>query len=687
MSLVAQREQIERRLQKIREDKAREQEAPLPANVQPPSGEAHGASATSTYQIALSTSDQEDMLKVNGVLVALGDIVKVKDDSSLLEAAESALPRRDITKSIYLGEKGKVTCILHQFYGKPGVELTFADDAVKFYFAECLDVGVKQPKAKTEVRVPPPVVVPSATATAPASSSAVVEDPEPSSPSAPSWANLRNPKQTAAAAPLDAKTKAEKSPEKIPPPPITAVTRPDKQQEAPPPPAAATSSPPSLARPRVSGYMTLKSLSDEDNLLKTPRNESWMKSTSLMVAQQPDGASSKTSSTYSTQQTSTATGKAGSAIPVTCSTSYTAKFPYPDPRSGIYTAKSADVVVRRCTLISKDVLLSPHTNADFRSIALRENLHDSWPSILAACTNELRWKNTRVERLFTLAGQEIMWPHAIRDGMCLVATSGDAYVVPVKASPQIGVARIVGLPVQRSPASAIKSRTSALSRLALPASLSKVVSSPASSLMNISGGSLGSAPRTLVLKVFPNGEYGDVVSERTPYRTITIRPTHKTLTSVYTTIARELQWNVLGRKCEVLYTACGEQVSALDEIRSGDSLVASSGERYVVPRDNSVLHAEVVALNGGRAGQSSQQPAPAEARAKSPMGVVSRARSPVGQRAKSPMSKAAPPTTGYRPASAPSANSAVVATARPTSMQRAQSLLEEIQRVDNKLKK
>jgi hypothetical protein len=106
-----------------------------------------------------------------------------------------------------------------------------------------------------------------------------------------------------------------------------------------------------------------------------------------------------------------------------------------------------------------------------------------------------------------------------------------------------------------------------------------------------------------VVRIFVNGEYGDVRNDRTPFRTITVRPSFKSLTSVYSLCARELEWHVLGRKVEVLYSCRGEEITSLEQIDDGGALVASSGDRFIVPRPNSVLHRIVTELSPAPSGR------------------------------------------------------------------------------------
>ena len=636
---IERRDQIERRLQKLREERARDQLA-VPGSTHVNSGDAS--------ELTLVASDPE-VLRVGSSSLRVGDQVKVRDDAVTLERADAVLPRADKTKLVYLGEKGTVNCVLHEFYGKPGVELKFADDAVKFFFAECLDFGGPRPTSETKsrgttVHSDPATVADSMRDENRTASASSVQVPPPS------WSQLRNPKETkpivlVAKTDLPQQASVSHQPVQSAPSDETLTTpAPAFSGTSPAPREAVTPTPSdnamSLARPRVTGYMALKSLDDDDNLLKTPRNEappSWAKPTSLLSGSDQVHLPSRVSK-----------GDPASSIPSSCPPTYVGKFPFPDPNSSITVLKKQQerVAVKRCTLIDKDTLLAPHKDSDFRGIALREQLHDSWDSILSACTKELGWtgQERRVTRLFTLSGQEILWPDAIREGMCLVATAGELYVMPSKTQNTRTVVAPILLPGRRSN-SPFSKPVGLLSKV--PAALPVPARTVSPSRMILPQQQVTAKPITL--RVFSNGEYGDVVSERTPFRSVTIRPTHKTLASVLTTIARELQWHSLGRKCEVLYTAHGGEITSISQISDGDSVVASSGDRFVVPRSNTVLHADVL-----------------RSAVTVPSAGLSRPRSPLGARAKSPSAA---------PGSAVKASSAML---------RAKQLGEEIQRIDLK---
>nr|CCC89779.1 conserved hypothetical protein [Trypanosoma congolense IL3000] len=103
--------------------------------------------------------------------------------------------------------------------------------------------------------------------------------------------------------------------------------------------------------------------------------------------------------------------------------------------------------------------------------------------------------------------------------------------------------------------------------------------------------------KPISVRVFENGEYGDQKTDRFPYRTITLRPTHKTMRAVMNTIDRELAWNSVGKKVDVIYDATGCEITSVDQLTNGQAIVASAGDRFVIPHPSSILHEEVVKLS------------------------------------------------------------------------------------------
>lgn len=90
------------------------------------------------------------------------------------------------------------------------------------------------------------------------------------------------------------------------------------------------------------------------------------------------------------------------------------------------------------------------------------------------------------------------------------------------------------------------------------------------------------------IKVFENGFYDD---DEGVFRLITVRSNYKTIGALKSLIARELGWRG-GKKVDLLFDATGSPITHLDQLHDGDALVASAGDRFIVPYPNSILHRE-----------------------------------------------------------------------------------------------
>lgn len=101
-----------------------------------------------------------------------------------------------------------------------------------------------------------------------------------------------------------------------------------------------------------------------------------------------------------------------------------------------------------------------------------------------------------------------------------------------------------------------------------------------------------SSAKPFHIKVFENGFYDD---DAGVFRVITVRPNYKTIGALKTLIARELEWRG-GKKVDLLFDATGMLITDLNQIHEGDALVASAGDRFIVPYPNSVLHREAARM-------------------------------------------------------------------------------------------
>ncbi|KAJ9449484.1 Dynactin subunit 1 [Diplonema papillatum] len=131
---------------------------------------------------------------------------------------------------------------------------------------------------------------------------------------------------------------------------------------------------------------------------------------------------------------------------------------------------------------------------------------------------------------------------------------------------------------------------------------------------------------TKTVRLWENGQYGSVV-DTVPYKSMVIRPVHKTLKSILTTATRELGWHTLKRPVEVLFTETGAAISELSEVADGDNLIASWGELFKappgpLPRAKPLAQAASTAAEAGPSGGGSGNVAgagPAEAALSTPV--------------------------------------------------------------------
>ncbi|CAC9510515.1 protein of unknown function - conserved [Leishmania donovani] len=239
-------------------------------------------------------------------------------------------------------------------------------------------------------------------------------------------------------------------------------------------------------------------------------------------------------------------------------------------------------------------------------------------AVFAVVTRKLRWDKQRLTatRLFTDKGVEIKSAGAVHDGMRLVATTGCAYrcdgvtshfAAVGDARPSLTApSRAAKTPCTRptpaaastavAPAAISSSAPSTTASSSTPASPSrKAAVVPKQSNTATVSKRLAPSPLTAAkpihIRVYENGLYDDNI-----YRTVTVRPTHKTLAALKTVITRELQWRD-GKKVSLLFDASGTEVVELRDLLDGDAVVASAGDRFVIPYPNTAIHKEAVKLS------------------------------------------------------------------------------------------
>eukprot|EP00760_Papus_ankaliazontas_P025670 PhM_4_TR2840/c0_g1_i1/m.20313 len=181
----------------------------------------------------------------------------------------------------------------------------------------------------------------------------------------------------------------------------------------------------------------------------------------------------------------------------------------------------------------------------------------------------------------------------------------------------------VAAPQRRAASPMVVSRRAA-SPMPAPSSKSTVAAAPRSPMRRRPTEGTATTPnpvaasaRPKLIRLFENGVYGDVDTDRVPFKSVTLRPNFKTLSAVSALFTRELQWNGQYRKVDRIYDAAsGREISNLDDIADGDVLVATGGEKYVPPAHTTVL-ARILKENG-----SPSTSKPPQTRSRSPMAMA-----------------------------------------------------------------
>lgn len=538
---------------------------------------------------------------VGGVelIIKAGDRVTITDDGSIFDAAE-----RDPLKKMYCGESGIVTLTLSDFNGVgEAVEVKFIDGCSHTYSLNCVDGFVSKPERKV-------LGVVSSTKSSLVNAALDAPAAPEQSLAAPSWSSLR--KHTSLRSVASSKQPATDStltPEPsvpalestvgsssslsssivVPPVRIEAARQELLQTHEPRasaivPRASSSEVPKGISpAPVLTLKVTPRTVFDNDesddlDLLKSPR-EDFLRTESWAQEKRYSPAIASMSPVAMMQLTS--------QIPP-CPPAYTPKFPLGDPRSLIPRPQSESTGVKCCTLTTSEdyASCSPRTRRTrTRDVAFRSH-QSTLDAMLAACTTELGWarEGRRVTRLFVAPqGQEVMYADMVRDGCHLVASDGEAFTAPLHDFPSARSAASSATLGVRSgrPTSPFSARPKLPAAAATPSGIS--------------------FQKPKVVRVYINGEYGDVQGDHLPFRTVTIRPTCKTIKSVYTLLDRELQWNTLGRHVDLLYSSRGDVITTLEAIVDGESIVASSGDRFIIPRSTSILHRENQSLDEGAA--------------------------------------------------------------------------------------
>ncbi|CCW61481.1 unnamed protein product [Phytomonas sp. EM1] len=626
-SLISRCEEIQKKIQLIHDRGEREQKLFDTISAEHP--ELSGEEVVAYVQSKVKESEPKS-INFNGHCLSVGDYVETINDPELLARAERGHFVQSATKEIYLGEKGKVTRIWSSFQGKPAVELLFADDAQKTFLLECIHFGDRQNvKETTSVKHTKKASLP--------------KEKQSSAPlrvsSSPQWDEIIQLKSTVSNVPKAKPTEATlPSEQELPASPVNNTqyverignSSTDKQASTVCPPAIEaipqrqpitsleppavtfhsiglvkeafsdqlghiiTSGKEELGKPLyIANSAKMINVSHEiDNLAKTPR---------------PDflNASPQVNRSFTPFYPAFV-----SRVPLRCPPGYRPKFSKDDPDTNIPWHKSSTHMgLKRCWVAGYDSDKSGDLR--FCKMMIHTNMN-SLEAILGAATKELGWKTT-AKRLFSESGTEIMWADAILDNSRLVVTTGSNFhpallnqmdsqvdarqTSDTKSKPHFSENKSDEVSQQyqsMSPKTNEERRCASLSRKSnTPRSKTSGVTIGNSSVSSPSTKASRIGPRKHIhIRVYENGNYESDEYERA-YRTITIRPTYRTLHSVMALITRELEWK-RGMKTEILFDASGAEITSMDQLRDGASVIASAGDRFIVPYPNSSLHKEAI---------------------------------------------------------------------------------------------
>ncbi|RNF22466.1 uncharacterized protein Tco025E_03138 [Trypanosoma conorhini] len=145
-SAASRREEIQKKIELLRQERERERRAfdeLASRNAEMTPAEIADAARKKAME------EEPTSLQLGHSTVSVGDYVQTIDDVHTLIMAESGIFLPDPVKQVYLGERGKVVCILPSFQGKSAVELAFADGATKVFLTECLLLGQGSKPKKT----------------------------------------------------------------------------------------------------------------------------------------------------------------------------------------------------------------------------------------------------------------------------------------------------------------------------------------------------------------------------------------------------------------------------------------------------------------------------------------------------------------------------------------------------------
>ncbi|RNF03350.1 hypothetical protein TraAM80_05929 [Trypanosoma rangeli] len=654
-SAASRREEIQKKIGLLRQEREREQRAfeeLASRNAEMTPAEIAEAARKKAKE------EETTKLQVGQTIVSVGDYVQTIDDARALFTAESGIFILDPLKQVYLGEKGKVVCILPSFQGKSAVELVFADGATKVFLTECL--ALEQNSRSKKAFAPPLTHKETHTDPEDLHVPEFVPPPKPEPLPQPSWSTISMPPRKnnlrlsksepttlvdsfSAVTGTTTTAAANKEGTTLLPPAVERdsraqedVSKEEPKENSPfltdlgqPAHAPCQTGPENLksgARMDLSIGLVKEVLSgrqrgevsareqlgspihfdaaasaplmgrvEQDNLLKTPRVD--------FMTYKPEKR----------RESTLTSGTNDSAIPTHCPTVYKARFSLSDTTTRIPRFGS------KCCRVAGAL---PHQiGLKFNSIVLQKEI-DTLQAVLSRITRELKWNlvGHAAKRLFTTDGVEITRVDAIRNGMSYVVTPGYAYspepvvnnklksarptisTTTLKTKRTLGMEKVIRPTAAPAMTGDVVVHTSKLELQQAPvaaATSSALIAQPSKSSPSLSGQPtrqrvLGKGiVKPISVRVFSNGEYGDSRCDPFPFRTVTLRPIHKTMRAIFNTIERDLEWHSMGKKVEKLYDATGCEITSIEELVDGQAIVVSTGDKFVVPHPTSVLHQDV----------------------------------------------------------------------------------------------
>ncbi|KAG8347619.1 putative Doublecortin [Trypanosoma vivax] len=629
---AAKREDIQKRIELLRLEREREQRA-----FDELASKHKDLSAAEVAEAARHIAEEEPTtLMVGETTLRVGEYVSTIDDVNNLLSEEGGIFLPDPVKRIYLGERGKITRVLPSFQGRPAVEMRFADGALKVFLASCLDINdnakklQKRNSSKTKEKcdtttsssrdecnvpdyVPPPKPEPlpqptwqaielyrraNCVRTAKALNTSGIKEmsnslnvlsvPRPEVDDFPGCRIANEQTQTPKSTEADTRWASEVGC-------VTAVRKSISSED----------SDPLLHKSESIGLVCeVKSSFPEtlpaEEVLGSPFEQIDVERRELLEASTiasecPSPEDKKSCAVERSVQ---------EAIPANCPANYKPKFSMNDKCTGVPRLSQS---LLKSTGLHFQVagLLFNQSALQFRPVVLPRRA-DSMQTLLAAVTKALKWDTSgrQAKRLFTTDGNEVTSADDVVEDMSLVATSGQpfgGFPTPVKTSARPATsasAATASASAARTvmASTVVKKARSPVRRAIAKAPQPLPVSLPQSKSLHDGKVASKGITKPISIRVFENGEYGDRQNDRFPFRTVTLRPTHKTIRAVTNTIERELGWNSLGKKIDQIYNPTGSEITSIDQLVEEQSIVVSAGDRFIIPHPTSVLHEEVMRL-------------------------------------------------------------------------------------------